>query len=220
MTTMIDSTGLDVRTAATVGALPIADAVAPPTDHPGRWVGGLIGGVVSAVLALVAVALGDEPSVSIDRILAWDGLAAVGLAGIPVGVIVGRALFPMARSGRRRMALVAGLAAGLVAPPIGAVGVLFGQGLVESLARSEEPGAVFLYAILVPYALVLGYVAVVVTIPVGLAWAALARAIPEAWLRRLRMPTPIARLGVAHLVAAMAVLLVASELVRFLAEGR
>lgn len=216
--TMTDSTGLDARTAATVGALPVVERAAPPVDHPGRWVGGLIGAAIPAVMAVVAILLGDEARVDIDRILAWDGVAAVSLAGIPVGFVVGRALFPMARSGGWRTVLGAALAAGVSAPPIGAAGVLFGQAIVDSLSRAEEPGTPLLYLVLLPYALVIGYVAAILTVPAGLAWAILARAVPAAWLPRLRMPAPIERLGVIPVVAGLVVLLLASELIRFLVE--
>lgn len=193
-------------------------ALEAPTEHPGRWLGGLVGAAIPALVALVATAAGSDPTPTIDAVLAFDGVAAVSVAGIPIGFLVGRALLPQARSGGLRHALGAGVAAGLAAPPLGALGMLAAAGLAVSISGRSEPGVALQYLVLAPLAIVFGYAAVVVTLPVGIAWGLLVRAIPAAWLTRARMPSPIDRLGARHAIAALAMALVLVEVVRLLAS--
>jgi len=54
-----------------------------------------------------------------------------------------------------------------------------------------------------PFALVFSYLAVVVTIPVGVAWAILVKLIPVDAPARLRAPRTMERLGVRHLILAV-----------------
>ena len=197
---------------ATVG--PTSGETAEPIRHPGRWVGGLIGAAIPALVAVVAVASGDRPALTLDGLLALDGVAGISIAGMPIGFLVGRALLPFARRGGWRQALGSGLMAGIVAPPLGAIGVLVVAALTDSFSADTEPWVPVAYLVLTPLAIIFGYAAAVVTLPVGIAWGLLVRAVPPTWLERARMPSPIDRLGARHAVLLLGAVLVVVNLVR------
>jgi len=171
-------------------------------DHPGRWVGGVAGvaaavsvGVVGAVLHLLGAIDGES-------------IVQVAVAGLPVGFVVGRHFLPFARSSGWRQALLVGGVVGWLAPPIGAIVVLIAMAwpgeYTEYLCTPRLhtiAGVIALY----PLAAIFSFVAVVVTLPAGLAWGVMVRAIPERTLIRARMPGPVAALGVRHGVIVVAI---------------
>jgi hypothetical protein len=191
--------------AATLPLPPSAAAVVEPEDHPGRWVGGLIGAIASIVVAVVASAAGWT--------LDWfdEGFVfVIGLLGMPVGFILGRAAFPSARADGWRDAVGMGVLIGFAAPPLGAVVLVLGSGALDGVSGfgSCLP-PVLLASLLLMYAIPFSFIAVVVTIPAGLLWGVAARAVPDRWLRAARMPAPIARLGVRHAALVATAVLVA-----------
>lgn len=193
---------------------PVPPLPAPTVeDHPGRWVGGLVGALASLGVAAVGVALGETREPDAD----WLDLDLIGLGigGLPVGFMLGRALLPWTRSAGWKTALGAGVAAGFVAPPLGAV-VLLALALVQS-AWSLEAALVFPY--LLAFALPYSYVAIVATLPAGVAASLVGRALPGELLRRARMPWPVSKLGVRHALAVLAVAAVAAAAVPYVADA-
>lgn len=186
------------------------DAGSTKRSHPGRWVGGAVGALASLGVVLVGLLLGGAGDEG-RPFPVVGSLAALGLAGIPIATLVGRALTPAARSGRFRQALLAGVGFGLVAPPLGAVGVL--AAAMSQATMSGIPQAAGALVMFLPFALVYSYAAVIATIPAGLAWAIVVYAIPERALRAVAMPGPVSRLGARHalVLAAFAWLLVSLE---------
>ena len=186
---------------------PLAPAIGhaepePAVAYPGRWIGGLLGAVASLVSAVVLTAL-QYGTLGI----ATEGVAVIGVLGIPIGFVVGRALLPMARGGGWQRAASVGLLLGWIAPPLGAVEILAIAGVAEGMqvnAGCGAPPAVG-YLALLPLAIPVSFVAVLVTLPVGLLWALLVRAVPDGLLRRLRMPWPIDALGARHLAVLLAI---------------
>lgn len=202
-------------TAALEAPAAVADvATVVPTQHPGRWLGGLIGAVIPGLVAVVATAAGEQPALTIDGLLALEGVAGISIAGMPIGFLVGRALLPFARGGGWRRAIGTGTVAGFVAPPLGAVGVLVVAALTDSFAAASEPWVPVGYLVLTPLAIIVGYAAAVVTLPVGIAWGLLVRAVPATWLERARVPSPLDRLGARHVVLLLGATLVGVNLVR------
>ena len=179
------------------------DSTAVQTDHPGRWVGGAIGALTSLGAALVAMLLGDE-----QRGVGYDSVD-IALLGIPIGWILGRQLFPMARSGWRSALGAAALVA-FAAPPLGAVEILSGAVFQTNATigiGSSTPGLAAL--LLLPIAIPFSYLALIVTAPVGLAWAVLVRLVPGTVPARLRVPQPLDHLGTRHvLILAVAAVVV------------
>ena len=153
--------------------------------HPGRWIGGLVGGVVTVAVTLVADAV-TSPQTADNGFLGSD-LAGVALGGLPIAILGGRALWPVARSGGWLMALGVGFGFGLIAPPLGALEVVAVGLLPFSGATSGFDDNVLGFLVILPIALVYSYVVVVLTIPAGLAWAVIVRAIPERGLDHLRI---------------------------------
>jgi len=191
---MIGSPTIDGRESLrTVGSRDQEAAISP--DHPGRWLGGAAGALASLAVGLAARVLGlvsanSEPSSSLE----------IGLLGMPVGFVLGRAFFPGARSGGWSWALLVGAGIGLVAPPLGAIEIMLGPALLPpDLATSaySVPAAVVFLLIAIPFS----YIAVVLTIPAGLVWATLVWLIPQDVPPRLRVPKAVERLGVRHAVA-------------------
>ena len=212
---MTTSTAFDQR-AATTGAAstPIATSTAAtaaastvPADHPGRWLGGAIGAAVSLAAAIVAAnvdARSSDGSILID----W---VQIGLLGMPIGFILGRELLPMARGAGWNRAIGTGLLLGWAAPPLGAIEILGGSRLLELGNLSTSIGGP-IALVLLPVALPISFLAIVMTIPVGLAWAVLVRLVPDGSLAALRVPAPLARIGVRHVLAIVVVALVALEI--------
>ena len=194
---MIGSPTID-RTHPTIVPRRTVDPVSP-ADHPGRWVGGVAGAVSSLLAAgVIAVLSGDANP-------ARNAAVLIPLLGVPIGFVLGRHLFPLARPGGWSAALGAGLLLGWIAPPLGAIEIFLGPGLLTraaadtGLGTSGWLGLVFF----LPFGLVFSYLAVVITIPVGLAWAVLVKLIPIDAPARLRAPRTIERLGARHLILAL-----------------
>lgn len=172
-------------------------------DHPGRWIGGVVG-VASCLLAIAAGMLIDG---RVDLYRAADGgsnvgqvVAFVALLGVPIAFALGRQLLPNARSRGWRRAALTGLQFGVIAPVLGAFEIVAWP-LIAPWDRSTGLGAdgfVFL-----PFAIPLSFVALPITLPVGLCWAIALRAIPDLWLLRRRAPEALARLGVRHVLIAI-----------------
>lgn len=182
--------------------MPIADG--GKQAHPGRWVGGVVGALVCLGIAgtshLLSILNADGDSGRQAGWLSWDVLG-VSLLGLPIAILGGRALLPAARSGDRATALQIGLGFGLLAPPIGAIEIVAGGMLPDLRATSGFGDGAVGWLYLMPFALVFSFVAAVLTVPAGLVWAALVRAIPESSLRRLEVPRPLGRIGARHAVA-------------------
>ncbi len=176
----------------------------PAVDRPGRWIGGLIGALVSLALAIVAVLVGRIATVDVES------LTIVGLLGVPVAFVLGRAALPWIRDGGWRHAVVVGMALGWAAPPLGAIEIVLGMGMLEGLVGETAviscsvPGLVAA-SLLLLYAVPVSFIAIVVTIPLGIAWGLATRAVPDRWLERARMPEPVAAFGVRHVVLIVAV---------------
>lgn len=100
-----------------------------------------------------------------------------------------------------------GLAIGSVAPPLGLVVitwlglVLPGTGLGPSPFTST---GLLIIVLAIPYS----FVALILTLPVGLLWGVLVRLVPVGLPARLRAPRPLERIGVRHLAVAAAALAV------------
>ena len=188
---------------------PATPAVTPPDDHPGRWVGGALGVTASLAVAIGAVGIGaasDLGSGWIDP----GFIAFVGVLGAPIGWVLGRSAFPLARDGGWAQALAVGSGVAVVAPPLGGVAWLV-FALIEDAAGPADCGSSPLSAVLLlPFIVPWSYLALVATVPAGLVWAVLARLVPAASLASARMPPLISRLGTRHLLAvgALAIALV------------
>ena len=182
-------------------------AATPAVDHPGRWVGGLIGAAVSLVFAAATILVGRVTPVDVES------LVMVGLLGAPVGFVLGRAALPWVRAGGWGHAVVVGIALGWAAPPLGALEIVLGMGMLEGVVGEsaviscDVPGLIAGH-ILLMYAVPVSFIAVVVTIPLGVVWGLATHALPDRWLQHARMPDPIAALGVRHGVLVLAVVLV------------
>jgi hypothetical protein len=130
--------------------------------------------------AVATLANGDD-SAGIG-FFSLDGLGFVWAGGLPIAFLGGRALLPAARSGGWRTALGIGLVFGLIAPPLGAIEVILVGLLPFSGATSGFDDNVTGFLVLLPIALVYSYVVVVLTVPAGLLWGLMVRAIPESLL--------------------------------------
>ena len=155
----------------------------PSRATPGRWVGGLVGVVacVATILAagVVGTAIDGDVSAGSNGFLGPGNLVYFMVGGLPIAFLGGRALLPAARSGGWLTALGMGFIFGLVAPPLGAIEVVLVAMLPFTGATSGFNDNVTGFLVLLPIALVYSYIVVVLTIPAGLLWALLARAIPE-----------------------------------------
>jgi hypothetical protein len=193
---------------ATVSSLTPAEPVHPTAapgaseaDHPGRWLGGLVGAAASLAAAVVLLAA-EGPFEDQSPSLVGGPTANVALLGIPIAFALGRAAFPSVRSGGWRWALVAGVLIGLAAPPLGALEVVLGPLLLplDPAASNQVLLVTFL-----PVAVVFSYAVAWITIPVGLVAAIGIRALPASLPERLRAPRVLAVLGVRHACLALAV---------------
>jgi hypothetical protein len=167
------------------------------SDDPGRWLGGVVGALTSAAAAGVLYRISGETDPT------KDAATFVALLGIPIAFALGRALLPEVRSGGWGWALWTGIAVGLIAPPIGAVVILLGPALVPAGVMSPDFNA-FNLAIL-PIALPFSFVALPITIPVGLVWALIARWLPEDDLTLQRAPRWLEWLGIRHALLVLVV---------------
>ena len=142
---------------------------APTRSTPGRWVGGLAG-VVACVITVFAAAILSSSFADPSSLV----LLVVG--GLPIAFLGGRALLPVARSGGWLEAFAVGLIFGLIAPPLGALEViLVGLLALPGSTTGLEPG----YLVLLPIVLVFSYAVAFLTVPAGLIWALIVRAIPK-----------------------------------------
>ena len=149
----------------------------------GRWVGGLVGVVACVATTLVAgvvakATIGDDTAGS-NGFLGQGNLVWITMGGLPIAFLGGRALLPAARSGGWLTALAVGLVFGLIAPPLGAVEVVLAAMLPFSGATSGFGDKLTGLLFILPIALVYSYIVVVLTVPAGLLWALIVRAIPE-----------------------------------------
>jgi hypothetical protein len=165
---------------------------AAPFDHPGRWLGGAAGALASLIAAIVLNAFGPARGDS------FVDLREIALLGVPIGFVLGRALYPSARDETWTVTLSVGLLLGWLAPPLGAIEILAGPALLPPAWTGGGDGWRYLW--LLPIAIPVSYVAVFITMPVGVLWSALVKLIPPDLPKRLRMPRPIERLGVRHAV--------------------
>lgn len=155
----------------------------PSRTAPGRWLGGFVGiaACVATAIAAGAVATltnGDDSAGS-SGFLSSDSLAFVWAGGLPIAFLGGRALLPAARSGGWLSALAVGFGFGLIAPPLGAIEVILVAMLPFSNSTSGFGDNLAGFLFLLPIAMVYSYVAVVITVPAGLLWAVMVRAIPD-----------------------------------------
>jgi len=155
----------------------------PNRATPGRWVGGLVGAgacIATVAAAAVLVASTDPEGWSTGNgFLSSESVVVFTLGGLPIAFLGGRALLPAARSGGWGTALAVGVLFGLIAPPIGAVELILVALLPFTGATSGFDDNVTGFLFLLPIALVYSYVVAVLTVPAGLLWALIVRAIPE-----------------------------------------
>ena len=175
---------------STEAGRPAASHEGPSRTYPGRWVGGLVG-VCACVLTILIAGI-VLMSASADTARHWalfdpGSLVGIALGGLPIAFLGGRALLPAVRSGGWLSALAVGFAFGLVAPPLGAMEVVTFAILPFSGATSGFGDNVSGFLLLLPLALVYSYVVVVLTVPAGLLWALIVRAIPDRGLDMLRI---------------------------------
>ncbi len=177
----------------------VATITAPttqPTDHPGRWIGGVMGVVASLAVAVTAMVFGTDVG-----FLTTDFLVLVGLLGAPIGWMLGRAALPLARAEGLAFAVIVGFGLAFVAPPIGGIAWLL-FALIEDMLGSTDCGSTPVSALLLlPFVVPWSYLALVATVPAGLVWGLLVGLVPEASLREARMPPLLTRLGTRHLLA-------------------
>lgn len=172
-----------------------------PADHPGRWIGGILGVLASLALVPIALLLEQQPTSS-----SLPGLANMGLLGAPIGFVLGRHFFPSARSGGWTMALSVGIVIGWAAPPLGAIALVVGPLLLPTQPGEpwRNPTELLLYlALAIPFS----FIAAIITVPVGLAWGLLVGLVPDAVPQQLRVPRPLERLGVRHAAIVVATVL-------------
>jgi hypothetical protein len=180
------------------------------TRHPGRWLGGLVGALVAAGVSGIGLVLGPDTDAGI--VFLSDGaLVELGLFGVPIGFLVGRALLPAARAEGIGWALLVGLGFGVIAPPLGAIEIVLAALWPGATSTGVGDTAIGLVALL-PIAMAYSFVAAVVTLPAGIAWTLLVRAIPDAAFPAFEMPRAIARLGARHAIALGLLVLVAASL--------
>lgn len=180
-------------------------------DHPGRWLGGAIGALVAGTVALGAAVVGQVTILPPEAITVANAVAVVCALGIPVGFGLGRQLFPSARSQGWRHALAVGLAFGWTAPFLGAIEIL-AAGLLVPWAKPVVglgPDGIWFLPIALPVSLI----AAPVTLPVGVAWGLLARAVPPSAVRRAQIAPPWDRLGVRHVILASVLWVLVAEVV-------
>jgi len=190
-----------------------ADTISPaPTDWPGRWLGGAVGAALSLGAAVLLFAVQDETSAESNLLM--PSSPWIALLGIPIAFALGRAAFPSIRRGRWGWALAAGFLIGLAAPPLGAFEIVFGPLLFPLDPANNQIGLV---AVL-PIAVLYSYVAILVTIPLGLVTGLAIRALPRDLPSRLRAPEWLASLGVSHAVGLLVVWGIAVQVVTAIAR--
>ena len=184
------------------------------TDWPGRWLGGVIGAAVSLGAAILLFAL--EGQTDAESNLLIPSSPWIALLGIPIAFALGRAAFPSIRRGTWGWALAAGVLIGLAAPALGAFEIVFGPFLLPlDPANTEQIGLV----VLLPIALLFSYLAILITIPVGLVTALAIRAVPRDVPWRLRAPEWLSGVGISHAVGLLIVWAIAVQVVTAIARG-
>ena len=156
---------------------------------PGRWVGGLvgIGACLATIWAAGAIAVFADPEGlgSGNGLLSPEYLKGIALGGLPIAFLGGRGLLPAAKSGGWPTALAVGIGFGMIAPPLGAIEVVLVGMLPFSNATSGFDDNVTGFLILLPIALVYSYIVAVLTVPAGILWAVLVRALPRHFLESM-----------------------------------
>jgi hypothetical protein len=184
------------------------------TDWPGRWLGGAIGAAVSLGAAVLLFAVQDRSSGQSDLLI--PSSPWIAHLGIPIAFALGRGAFPSIRGGTWGWALAAGVLIGLAAPPLGAFEIVFGPFLLPlDPGNTDQIGLV---AVL-PIALVFSFVAILITVPVGLVTAIAIRALPRELPSRLRAPEWLARVGLSHAIGFLVVWGIAAQVVTAIARG-
>jgi hypothetical protein len=181
-----------------------ASIVSKRRASPGRWLGGAVGALICLGIVAAGQVLAESGATRRSSggsgLASLDGLTALGLGGLPIAILVGRALLPAARSSDWLPALGVGLAFGLIAPPLGAFEVVAIATLPDSGSSSGFGEATLGFLFLLPIALVYSYIAAVVTIPGGLLWVVVIRALPDSLLEALAIGRPLDRLGARHVI--------------------
>jgi hypothetical protein len=189
-----------------------SDASPAPVAFPGRWVGGAVG-VAATILVAVALRwielLADDP----DRLVDSDLIGAAGvvaLLGIPVAFVLGRHLAPVVRDGGWTSAVGTAVTFAFLAPPLGDIEIIGGLGLVPWMTGgTSDIASAFAGGLIVGgIGLVVSYIALPVTAAVAVVWVVLMRALPPELPAHVAMPRPISRVGVRHVVLALAAWLV------------
>ena len=178
-------------------------AIAPDrsgSSNPGRWVGGLIGALVCLAIWFAAVAWIVDGSKSGAGIFSRSFLSMVGLGGLPIAVIGGRALLPAARSGGWLTAVAVGFGFGMIAPPLGGLEVIVFAMLPTSSSTSGFDDNVMGFLVLAPLVLMYSYVIAVLTVPAGLLWALIVRAIPDNGLDAVQAGTDAVGARLKHIL--------------------
>lgn len=190
-----------------------ARAQTSPIAHPGRWVGGAIGVLATALVGGAILAVD-----ALDSGLDLGAAAVVCLLGLPIAFVLGRHLAPIARDGGLGSAVWAGLSFGLLAPILGDVEIVMGSLLAPWITRQSGAEAFVTAPIVLVFGLVFCWLSVPITLAVGFAWVAVMRVMPPDLATRLEVPHPIDHLGVRHAVIALGIWLVVVQLAWALAR--
>jgi hypothetical protein len=202
---MATATLLDGQPAIPPAAPVAAEADVTVEDHPGRWIGGAIGAMVALATSVVLL-VGTRMLGSGDAAWAW-----IGVLGVPVAFVLGRHLLPLARSERWRGAITVGLLVGWLAPPLGAIEIVYGLAAANAFDASSTPS--ILAFVLVPYAIAFSFVAVVITLPAGVVWAIVVRLVRDDTLLARRAPAWLEAFGARHVALLLAIVLVGLDVI-------
>jgi hypothetical protein len=145
------------------------------------------------------------------------GPLGIGLAGAPVAAVLGWWLSPHIASSSWRNAIAIGLGAGLLAPPLGLLELLYLAGL-SGLAEGPGRGAETIAGLVVIGMFGLGYCWVVlpITLPSGIAAALIVRGL----LPRVSWSAdPSASIGFRHAVVVLGLIALGAALVPFVQSG-
>jgi hypothetical protein len=183
-------------------------------DLPGRWVGGALGVLATALVGGTLVVV-DAPSGEVH--LGFP--AVICLLGLPIAFIVGRHFAATLQKPGMESTIWAAMSFGLVAPILGDLEIVGGSLLFPWIWPQHDAEPLLLAALALGFGAVVSYAAAPITLAVGVVWVVLMRLIPPARIARLRMPAPIDRLGVRHLVVALGIWLVVVQAGWGIAEG-
>ncbi|HET7473948.1 MAG TPA: hypothetical protein VFJ71_12540 [Candidatus Limnocylindrales bacterium] len=202
---------------AWVGRIP-ASADSTRAEHPGRWLGGMVGSLACLPPLTVGLVLnGGAFSRPMGFSALGGAIATFSALGIPIGWLLGRQLWPSLRSNGWQHAVAIGLAFGWTAPVLGAGEICFGGLLAPwanpPLLMGTDGWWIF------PVAVPVSFLAAPLTLSVGLCWAIAGRLIPSTWASRARVPRPFDRLGSRHVLIAVLSWTVVAEIATIIARG-